>query len=304
MATTETGRLSRFATQFRELYRETWLGYVLVFPALALVTVIILYPIAVGVWNGFFERSLLYPDRTTWVGFGNYAQLIKDQVFIGSVGRTVLLTAVAVSLEYLLGLCLAVLLKQKVPGIGLFRSLAMTTWVIPTVVTVTIFNFMFQTEFGVINILLDSIGLPTRYWLGDPQLAFPIIISIHVWRNAPFFAIALMAGMLSVPDDLYEAAEMDGAGKIEQFRYVTLPNISHISMIMIILHVIYTFNNFEIVYLATGGGPLFSTEVLATLVYKEAFVRSALGYGAAMGTVMLIIMLVFTVVYLTIEEMN
>jgi multiple sugar transport system permease protein len=129
-------------------------------------------------------------------------------------------------------------------------------------------------------------------------------VLMHVWRNAPFFAIALMASMQSIPESYYEAAAMDGASKLQQFRYITLPNISYVSMIMIILHVIFTLNNFDIVFLSTGGGPLGTTEVLATYVYKLAFNQYTLGYAASIGLVMLILLMAFTVVYVKLEEID
>jgi ABC-type sugar transport system permease subunit len=167
---------------------------------------------------------------------------------------------------------------------------------------VIIFRFMVQPEYGFVNIVLGWFGLPTSYWFGDPSTAFPLVVIMHVWRNVPFFAIALMAAMQSIPESLYEAAEMDGAGSLQKFRYVTLPQISYVSMIMIVLHVIYTFNNFDIVFLSTGGGPLGSTEVLATYVYKQAFQSYALGYAASIGVVMLVLLLAFTVVYVKLED--
>ena len=297
-----TGQLRQATDELLALYRETWLGYLLVFPAIAMVGVIVVYPTAVGVYTSLFEKSLLFPEETTWAGLGNFAQALSDPVFVGALGRSVLLTAVAVSLEYMLGLGLALALKRRLPAIGLFRSVTMVPWVLPTVVMVTIFNFMIQPNFGLVNNLLEVVGLPTRYWFGDPTAAFPLVVFMHVWQNVPFFAIALMAGMMSIPDELYEAAKIDGADRWDQFRHITLPNISQVSMIMIVLHVIYTFNNFDIIFLSTGGGPLNRTEVLATYVYKTGFLQNALGYGSAIGTVMLMIMIVFTVVYLRVEE--
>jgi ABC-type sugar transport system permease subunit len=269
-----------------------------------MVSVVVLYPTAVGVYTSFFEKSLLYPEQANWIGFSNYVQALSDPVFVGALGRSVLLTAVAVSLEYLLGLGLALALKRRLPAIGVFRSLTMVPWVLPTVVMVTIFSFMIQPDFGIINNILAAFGLPTRYWFGSRAFAFPLVVVMHVWQNVPFFAVALMAGMMSIPEELYEAAKIDGAGAVAQFRHVTLPNISQISMIMIVLHVIYTFNNFDIVYLSTGGGPLNRTEVLATYVYKTGFLQNALGYGSAIGTVMLVLMLVFTAVYVYMEEIE
>lgn len=177
----------------------------------------------------------------------------------------------------------------------------MVTWVLPIVVSVTIFNFLIQPEFGLINVILERLGLPTAYWFGVPSTAMWMIILMHVWRNIPFFAIALYASMNSIPHSYYEAAKLDGAGPLQQFRYITLPQISYTSMIMIIIHVIFTFNNFSFVYLSTGGGPLRETEVLATYIYKQAFESYALGYAASVGTVMMIIMIVFTIVYAKLE---
>lgn len=300
--TTAESSLSRYLEGFFTLKRESWLGLALVLPGVFLVAFIILYPTVTGIWTSFFEKSYLYPNQTEWVGLQNYKDLFSDPIFWTSLWHSVMLTASAVTLEYLFGLGLALALKRKVPGIQLFRSVTMVTWVLPVIVMVTIFNFMFQTDFGVINIVLGQLGLPTRYWFGSPDLAMPLVIFMHVWRNAPFFAIALMASMMAIPDELYEAARMDGASALQQFRYITMPNIAYTSMIMIVLHVLYTFNNFDIIYLSTGGGPLNKTEVLATYVYKQAFFQNMLGYGAAIGVVMLLIMSAFTIVYVRLEE--
>jgi ABC-type sugar transport system permease subunit len=143
--------------------------------------------------------------------------------------------------------------------------------------------------------------METAAWFGRPGVAFPLVVLMHVWRNTPFYAIALMAAMNSIPETQYEAARLDGATSLQQFRYITLPQISYVSMIMIVLHVIFTFNNFDIVYLSTGGGPLGNTEVLATYIYKQAFQQYAMGYAASIGVAMLVIMMVFTVVYANIE---
>ncbi|WP_101294243.1 carbohydrate ABC transporter permease [Halegenticoccus soli] len=304
MATTTTGRerFGRYAEEFRWFLRETWLGYALVLPTTVLLGVIVVYPTVSGVWISLFEQSLINPGDAEFVGLGNYARMVADPTFWLAFKNSVLLTAVAVSLEYLLGLGLALALKEKVPGIGLFRSVSMVTWVLPIIVMVIIFRWLVQPDFGFVNIVLDWLGLPTTYWFGNETWAFPLVVAMHVWRNVPFFAIALMASMQSVPESLYEAAQLDGAGPLQRFRYITLPQISYVSMIMIVLHVIFTFNNFDIVYLSTGGGPVNSTEVLATYVYKQAFTSYALGYAASVGVVMLILLLTFTAVYVKLEE--
>jgi len=190
-----------------------------------------------------------------------------------------------------------------VPGIKIFRSLTLTSWVLPIVVTVIIFKWTLQPNYGGFNVILSEyLGLSARYWLGSQQWALATLIFMHVWRNAPFFAIALLAGIQTIPESLYEAAKMDGANMFERFFYVTLPNLSYISMIMIVLHVIWTFNNFDMVYLSTGGGPVRATEVLPTFAYKQAFQEYAMGYGASIGVVMMLLMAIFTIVYITLED--
>lgn len=303
MATnTGSARTGRYGEEFRDLLSETWLGYALILPATILLAAIIIYPTLRGIQLAFFEASLLRPGQETFVGLEHFGTMIGDGVFRTALWQTVLLTGVAVSIQYILGLSLAVVLKEKLPGISFFRSISMVSWVLPIIVMVILFRFLVQTGFGPVNVVFGQLGLPTRYWFGDPDTAFPMIVLMHVWRNVPFYALALMASMNAIPNEQYEAASLDGAGPLQRFRHVTLPQISYVSMIMIVLHVIFTFNNFDIVFLSTGGGPLGSTEVLATYVYKTAFESYALGYAASMGVVMLVIMIVFTVAYVKLEE--
>lgn len=301
---TESRNTNKYVDEFASLLKETWLGYAFVIPATIVLTLIVLYPTVRGIVMAFQDMSLLQPNQVTFIGLQNFYQMAGDPKFWMSMKNSVLLTVLAVSLEYLFGLGLALVLKQKVPGIKIFRSFAMVTWVLPVVVMVIIFRWLVQPDYGLLNVILGSVGLPTTYWFGSPTWAFPLVVVMHVWRNAPFFAIALMASMQSIPESYYEAAAMDGASKLQQFRYITLPNISYVSMIMIILHVIFTLNNFDIVFLSTGGGPLGTTEVLATYVYKLAFNQYTLGYAASIGLVMLVLLMVFTVVYVKLEEID
>ncbi|MEF8825056.1 MAG: sugar ABC transporter permease [Halapricum sp.] len=304
MATQTESSFSRYREEFSSFFSDTWLGYAFVIPATIILAVIIGYPTLRGLYLAFFEASLLNPEQMEFVGLENFAALAGDPIFKTALWHTVLLTALAVSFQYLLGLGLALALKEKVPGAGIFRSLSMVTWVMPIIVMVIIFRFMVQNGFGPVNIILKNLGMRTTYWFGEPGVAFPLIVVMHVWRNVPFYAISLLAAMQSIPKEQYEAARLDGAGPLERFRYITLPQISYVSMIMIVLHVTFTFKNFDIVYLSTGGGPLGNTEVLATYVYKQAFEQYALGYGASIGAVMLILMLTFTVVYVKLEEVD
>lgn len=302
--TKTVNRFGRYVRTFTELFRETWLGYAFVLPATFLLALIVLYPTARGVVMAFQEMSLLRPSEAAWVGFENLAAMYNSPEFWDAFGNTVLITTTAVSLEYIFGLGLAIALKQKLPGITFFRNVSLVTWVMPIIVMTIIFRFLMQPDYGFVNIVLSYFGMPTTYWFGSQTHALPLIVVMHMWRNIPFTAVALMAAMQSIPDSLYEAAELDGASELQQFRYITLPNITYVSMIMIVLHTIFTVNDFEIVYLTTGGGPLGSTEVLATHVYKLAFNQYTLGYAASIGLTMLVILLVFTAVYVKLEDIE
>ncbi|WP_199694016.1 carbohydrate ABC transporter permease [Halococcus sp. IIIV-5B] len=252
----------------------------------------------------FQEVSLLQPNEVMWVGLQNITEMLDTPEFWDAFSNTVVIATAAVSLEYIFGLGLALALKQKLPGITFFRNVSLVTWVMPIIVMTIIFRFIMQPEYGLVNIILSFFNIDTTYWFGDPTWAKPLIVVMHMWRNIPFTAVALMAAMQSIPTSLYEAAELDGAGKLEQFRYITLPNITYVSMIMIVLHTIFTVNDFEIIYLTTGGGPLGSTEVLATYVYKLAFNEYTLGFAASIGLTMLIILLAFTFIYVQLEDIE
>lgn len=295
-------RVSRYYREVRNVSDETWLGYGMVLPSLVLLAVIILYPTLRAIQISLFNRSFLNPEQATFVGLENYVTLFNDPAFWLSLEHTVIFTVGAVTSMYLLGLGLALLLKRKLPGMGTARSLSMIPWVIPPVVIVIIWDWMLQNNFGLVNLLLAQLGLPTKYWFGSINLALPLVMMLRVWKDTPFVAIALMASMQSIPDDLYEAAEIDGASRLQQFRYITLPNISYISMVMIVLEVIACFNSFQMIWIATGGGPVNATEVLGTYIYRQAFLQYALGYASSVGTVMLIILLVFTAVYIKLED--
>ena len=276
------------------------LGYLLVLPTLIVVLGVTLYPTLDGVRIAFTDASLLQPDAVHYTGLENFKTLFGSSIFWLALRHSLVLTVVAVSLQFVLGLTLAHLLATNIPGMQIFRSVAMVTWVLPIIATVVMFKFMSAADYGFFNLLLAQLGLDdlTRYWFGDRTYAFVLIVVMHVWRNVPFYAVAFMASMQAIPEQLYEAARIDGASSWAQLRFITLPNLRYIIQVMIILHVTFTFNNFDFVYLSTGGGPVNATEVLPTFAYKQAWEGYALGYGAASGVIMLIVLVGVTLLYL------
>ena len=287
----------------RFLWKERYSGYLLLIPVLTIISLFTVYPLLDGLRMAFTNKNLLL-GSSDYVGLANFTQLPSDNIFRLSLYHSIILTVSVVLLQVVLGLVLAWAMQQQLPGMSLFKSIIMASWVIPVAATVTMFKFMAQPDVGLINIILRSIGLKdlARYWLGDPAIALPFIILLHLWRNVPFYGVAFLAAMQAIPKRYYEACEIYGGNAWDKFRYVTLPGIRYMIIVMVTIHVLWTFNNFDFIYLATGGGPVNATDVLPVYVYRLSWANYLLGYAASIGTVMLVMLMVYFVVYLRIYE--
>jgi multiple sugar transport system permease protein len=277
--------------------RHAAFGYALLAPAICVILGLNLYPTITGIFTSFTDQSLLSPNTWRAIGWQNYQRLLADAVFRTSYVHSLILTFSAVILQVVLGLGMAHLLIRKVPGIHWFRSVAMVTWVLPIITAVVIFRFLTIPNIGFVNVVLTALGFGSlaRNWFGDPAFAFLLILIMHLWRNVPFYGIAFMAAIQAIPQDLYEAATIDGASPWRRFWHITLPNLRYIILVMVVLHVTFTLNNFDFVYLSTGGGPVDATEVLATYIYKQAWSGYMLGYASAGGVVMLVTLVLLVV---------
>jgi ABC-type sugar transport system permease subunit len=282
---------------------KTWTVFLLFLPTILVLGVLILLPVLEAIGWAFTDFNVL-KDVTKYIGWGNFKAMNQDAAFWTALFNSVLLTTIVIVLQYVLGLGLAVTLKQQVPGIGFFRSVVMASWVIPVISTVIMFRFMSQPDYGFFNIFLKKIGLGhyATYWFGSLAGAFPMIIFMHLWRNVPFYGIALLAAMQAIPSDYYEAAEIDGASGWQKFLYITFPGVRYMSMVMITIHVIWTFNNFDFIFLATGGGPVNATQVLPVYIHIQAWHHFSMGYASAIGLVMLVLLLLFTFVYMRFSK--
>jgi multiple sugar transport system permease protein len=278
-------------------------GIVLILPAILVMGLFTAYPLFEGLRIAFTNTHLL-KEGARYIGFQNFFRLLSDEIFWISLYHSVLLTSVAVFLQFVLGLILALAMNQKLPGMSLFKSVIMASWVIPVAATVILFKFMAQPDIGLINIVIRSLGFEdlNRYWLGDPAVALPFIMLLHLWRNVPFYGVAFLAAMQAIPKSFYEAAEIDGANDWHKFWYITLPGIRKMVMVMVTIHVLWTFNNFDFVYLATGGGPVNATDVLPVYVYRQCWTSYTVGYGASIGTVMLLLLMLYFIVFIKISE--
>jgi ABC-type sugar transport system permease subunit len=283
--------------------KERQKGLLLILPTLLIMALFTLYPLLDGLRMAFTNEHLL-KDTSRYVGLDNFIRLWSDKIFWISLYQSITLTVVVVFLQFILGLILAWAMNQDLPGMALFKSFIMASWVIPVAATVIMFKFMAQPDIGLINIVLRSIGLENlnRYWLGDIDVAFPFIMLLHLWRNVPFYGIAFLAAMQAVPRNYYEAAEIDGANALDKFRYITLPGIRSMIIVMVTIHVLWTFNNFDFVFLATGGGPVNATDVLPVYVYRQSWNSYTVGYASSIGTVMLVLLMIYFAVYIKISE--
>ncbi len=282
---------------------QRWTGYLLFLPTILVLGALVLLPVIEAVRWAFTDFSLM-SSSTEYIGFENFVDMKTDSTFWIALKNSVILTAMAILLQYVLGLGLAVALKQNVPGIGIFRSVVMASWVIPVISTVIMFRFMSQPDYGFFNIILGKIGLGkyATYWFGSLQGAFPMVVIMHLWRNVPFYGISLLAAMQAIPNSLYEAADIDGANGWKQFRYITFPSVRNMSMVIITIHVIWTFNNFDFIFLSTGGGPVNVTQVLPVYIYQKAWQDFSMGYASALGIVMLLVLLTFSLIYMRINR--
>ncbi len=283
--------------------KERHKGIILLLPALLVMALFTVYPMVRGVTMSFTNANIMRKTND-FVGLENYARMLADEVFWISLRQSVSLTVIVVLLQLVFGLILASAMTQKLPGMGVYKSIIMASWVIPVAATVTMFKFMAQPDIGLINILLRDLGFAgmNKYWFGEPQVAFTFIILLHLWRNVPFYGVAFLAAMQAIPKDYYEAAQIDGANALQRFLAITLPGIRNMIVVMVTIHVLWTFNNFDFVYLSTGGGPINRTDVLPVYVYRKSWASYTVGYAASMGVVMLILLMIYFVVYTRLFE--
>jgi multiple sugar transport system permease protein len=271
----------------------------MVAPAVLLVLGLALGPAIASLWLSLQDRSLTAGPSVGFVGLTNYANWLTDPDFWNAVRNSVVFTVVSVLLQLLIGLGVALLLNRDFLGRNALRALVLIPWVLPIVSTANIWVWMFNDIYGIIDTTLVSFHVTSRPigWLSSPDLSLMSAIIVKTWREFPFAALLLMAGMQTIPADLYEAAKMDGARAWQRLCHVTLPGLRLIILIILLLQTIWTFNDMSTVYLTTKGGPGTSSEVLPILIYRTSFVSGELSRGAAGAVLMFIVVVSLAVVY-------
>lgn len=279
-------------------------GYMLIFPSAIVFLIVSIYPLLTGIMLSFQNSSLYKGDEKKFVGLKNIITILtSDAEFRSDLLFTVIYTIGIVVIAYITGLVFSLLLNTDVPCRTLFRVLILIPWVISPAVSSMSWSWLLSDQYGFFNNFLKSIGVIDKsiLFLADKTLAKIMVIIIGAWRNFPFITVSLLAGLQGISKDYYEAADIDGANKFQRFRYVTFPHLKNVSIITITLVSIWTFNNFDNIYMLTKGGPAQSTEVLSILAYNNAFFRGNISYASAMATVMLVIMLIASGVYFKVS---
>lgn len=264
------------------------LGLLFVAPILVLVLALVAYPFCYAIYLSMTRKYVGVPP--VWVGLDNYVKLTWDGFFQRAVVNSFTFTFASVAAKVVLGMAMALVLMRPIPFRNLWTGLLLIPWVAPTVVSALNFLWIYDYSLGVLNYLLVRVFrvLPQGVgWLSEPGTAMASVIAVNVWRGFPFFGISFLAGMKAIPAEMYEAAAVDGASALQRFRHVTLPGIKNITIIVVLLSTIWTFNDFAIIYILTKGGPGGATQVLPVLTYEIAFGAQRLGEAIAVALYLL-----------------
>ncbi len=306
-------------SRLRRSWEKHWYAWAMVLPVVIVLAVLIFYPLIRGIWISFTNlteanqaaeictRSITggevcaeNPNKWEFVGLDNYVRVLTGEVgeFWQWTGTTLIWTVVCVACHFGLGLGLASMLNRPMRARGLYRVLLVLPWAVPAFVSAFAWKFIFNERFGLANALLSAVGIDPVSWFSDRWTALFTAIVTNVWLGVPFMMVALLGGMQTIPGELYEAAEIDGASAWQRFKNITLPGLRPVSMTVVLLGTIWTFNMFPIIFLVTEGQPVGQSEILVTGAFRAAF-EGIRNYSLAStyGVLILSILLVFSVFY-------
>lgn len=274
--------------------REQLTGWLLIAPALLLLLLVFAYPIGRAFWLSLFTKNLGTNLQPIFAGAGNYSRMMGDGRFWQSIGNTSLFTVIAVSIELVLGMGVALVLNQTFRGRGLARTIAILPWALPTALIGLTWTWIFNDQYGVFNDILLRLHLiqdPIN-WLGEPTLALLATIAADIWKTTSFVAILLLAGLQSIPQDLYEAHAIDGATAWQSFRQITLPLLMPQILIAVLFRFAQSFGVFDLIKVMTEGGPAGATEMVSLYIYATVMRYLDFGYGAALVVVTFLVLIV------------
>ncbi|RKR76170.1 carbohydrate ABC transporter permease [Frondihabitans australicus] len=278
--------------------------WLFVIPAAIFVAVFFGYPIVKNIVMSFqdYGTRTFFTGEAPWVGISNYVQVFSSSLFTTSLINTGLFTVGSIVMQFAIGLGLALFFKRNFPLSGFLRGLLLLPWLIPLIASSAIWKWLLDQGSGALNQGLALFGIPAVPWLVDPNLALVAVIGVNIWLGIPFNTTILYSGLQAVPEELYEAASLDGATGWKAFRHITWPSIRSVVSVVIVLGVVYTLKVVDLILGLTGGGPANSTQTLATNAYHQSFVNFEFGVGAAVSNVLIVVSFVFAMVYLAITR--
>lgn len=273
--------------------------YAFLAPALLVTAAVILFPVVQTGWMSLHDFVLFRPNNVPFIGFGNFVRAFKDPVFWISLWNSVLWIGLVIAFQFLLGLATALLLNQSFWWRSVARALVVIPWALPSVIIGLMWTWMYDFNLGVINDILLRTGIieaPVA-WLARLDTTLYSVILALVWQGFPFFAIVILAGLQTVPQDLYEAAEMDGATPFQKLRFVTLPSIMEVIATALLLRTIWVANSLDVILVMTGGGPGYATHTLPLYAFLKAYSAMEFGYGAALALILTALLLFVVYAY-------
>lgn len=277
--------------------------YILILPACLLMGLIMIYPLGKVFYLSYQHYNPTKPFTNGFAGLDNFITIFTKKEFYNALGVSAKFVACEVVLQLIFGMIVALILNQKFKGRGFFRALTFIPWALSGVLTAVLWSIMFNQHFGVLNDLLAKLGIIKEpiAWLANTKFVLGSVIVAELWRGIPFFAISLLAAMQGLPDDIYEAARVDGSTKFQTFRFITLPMLKNTIVLTTLLRTIWEFNSVDLIYSLTGGGPVGKTTTLSMLIANQAIKTSNYGYGSALSVVSFAILAVIAVIYMKLS---
>lgn len=274
--------------------------YLLILPSVVYLVSFTIYPIVTVFYLSMTDLNLVKSLVPHFVGLKNYVELIRDdQDFRRIVVHSFIWTFGSTALQFCLGLVTSLILNARLPARGFWRGIMLVPWVTPIMVVGIIWRWIYDGSFGLLNYYLSATGLISRYyvWLGDDATVWPAILLASMWKGYPYMCLMLLAGLQTIPQEVYEAADVDGAGGFSRLWYITLPILRPVVGIVTLVSLVLTWNNFQMIWVLTEGGPAYATSVLGTYVFTKGFVFFQLGSGSAVAALSILVVLVLSVIY-------
>lgn len=277
-------------------------GYLFVSPAVIILSIVILAPIAIAIITSFYDYTLINRTLDSFIGLRNYFEAVSNEKFIHSAIVTIVFVILVVLFEFIIGFLIAILLNQVERFRNIYYFILLIPLLINPIVVGLIWRMFLHPQLGILNYLISLIGIDPVNWLGDPQNAFITIIFVDIWHQVSFMIILLLAGLASIPEEPYEAARVDGANAFQQFRDITLPYMRPVIIITLLIRLIFALKTYDLIYIMTKGGPGDATDLISYYIYRSAFIGLDLGQAASMSVILFLIVCI--IIYPLFKFMN